>query len=319
MDVSKDRVWFVGDLDDHWVAAIADAIPAWLGANRVMGPGELPERLWDLRQAPEVLILHRSRLTAPDADRLARWRAETSPKPFPTTILCIGPYVRYAELKRWSSLVDLVIPEATAIETLPRHLSQRLQDSSERAPSPPPRCLTVDVVSSDHELRGVLSAACAAAGYRTTASRDLFAEGPHRGGCVAASASNPDLTVWDVPVLESDWPELLKRRSRLGPVIALLGFADRTTVAMARENAAAACLELPCDLDDLLYVLDRVACSVPTDRTVSKPGRAESPHAVPPPPVSRTARVQLRFRDRDLRPQWSEDDGTSRIKTEPTP
>jgi hypothetical protein len=53
MDAPKDRVWFVGDLDDRWVAAIADAIPAWLGANRVMGSGALPERLWDLGQAPE--------------------------------------------------------------------------------------------------------------------------------------------------------------------------------------------------------------------------------------------------------------------------
>ena len=38
-------------------------------------------------------------------------------------------------------------------------------------------------------------------------------------------------------MLEAGWPELIEHRSRLGPVIALLGFADRATVGLARARA----------------------------------------------------------------------------------
>jgi ActR/RegA family two-component response regulator len=61
-------------------------------------------------------------------------------------------------------------------------------------------------------------------------------------------------------------------------VIALLGFADRGSVTQAREAGAVACLDWPCDVDDLVYVLDRTAASV--EATQGDPA-----HPVPPSPV----------------------------------
>ena len=43
-----------------------------------------------------------------------------------------------------------------------------------------------------------------------------------------------------MPVLESEWPTRLASLARLGPVVALLGFADRSTVTLARRQGAAA-------------------------------------------------------------------------------
>ena len=122
---------------------------------------------------------------------------------------------------------------------------------------PPSR--KVDVISSDHALRSVLAEACSVAGFQ---AEDRVRARPlprTRGGTGDAAPAGPDLTLWDVPVLEPDWPERLERRSRMGPVVAFLGFPDRTAVNLARAKGASACLELPFDLDDLIHVLDRVA------------------------------------------------------------
>ncbi|HMB08414.1 MAG TPA: hypothetical protein VKP69_32375, partial [Isosphaeraceae bacterium] len=129
---------------------------------------------------------------------------------------------------------------------------------------------SVSVVCSDHELGQTLADACAALGY---------AAEPARGWSEAAAGG---LAVWDVPMLEPDWPRALARRARAGRVVALLGFADRALVARARAHGAAACLELPCDLADLGFVLDRLAT-----------GRAAPPHEVPPPPAARRHRGRV--------------------------
>ena len=41
MNAADHPVWFVGDLDDPWVASLADALPA--GARRIACAGDLPD------------------------------------------------------------------------------------------------------------------------------------------------------------------------------------------------------------------------------------------------------------------------------------
>lgn len=253
MDAPERPVWFAGDLDDPWVAAIADALPGTV--RRLACAGELPAGLFEVSPRPRVLILHRALLTTGDAERLARLRAGTSP--VPRVLLCVGPHVRHADLERWSALVDRFVPEATARDTIARHVAEGAEPVRSAGSRP-----SVRVVCNNHELRQTLADACAAIGYAAEPARDW-------------SEAAGGLAVWDVPVLEPDWPRVLARRARTGPVVALLGFADRALVAQARAHGAAACLELPCDLADLGFVLDRLAT-----------GRAEPPHDVPPAPAA---------------------------------
>ena len=254
MNTPEGSVWFVGDLDDPWVAAIADALP---DAVRKSCPGGLPESLFDVAQPPTTVVLHRAILTPRDAERLARLKGAR--KPSPRVVLCVGPHVRHADLERWATLVDAVVPEATARDTIARHVGD--DEESKRPPSARPR---VSVVSANFELRQTLADACAWAGY---AAEPLAGWSEARGD---------GLAIWDVPVLEADWPNVLARRARSLTVIALLGFADRATVGQARANGAAACLDLPFDLADLVCVLDRLA---------TQAARGQPAHAVPPPPA----------------------------------
>jgi FixJ family two-component response regulator len=118
--------------------------------------------------------------------------------------------------------------------------------------------------------------------------------------------NEPVLTIWDVPVLEPDWPERLERRSRLsGPIVAIMGFADRTSVAQAKTRGAIACLELPYNVDDLLDVIDRAARSLPLERWPT-PARIELPHRLPPRSrrrkVERETPAAVPWSDRDRKP-----------------
>jgi len=256
-DPASDRpVWFVGDLDDPWVVAIAAALPATV--TRLHHPGDLPEAFAAGPDAPATVVLHRPVLTRHDAERLARLRAGKVP---PRVILCFGPHVRHAELERWSELVDAALPEATARDTVARRLDADHPAPRRSRPGPKPR---VAVVSANATLRQTLAEACEAAGYPASPARD-WSDAPACGPAV-----------WDVPVLEPGWPNELARRARVGPVVALMGFADRTLVGEAHARGAVACLELPVDLADLVAVLDRLPAS-----------RSEPAHELPPSPARR--------------------------------
>ncbi len=255
-DPDDEHVWFVGDLDDPWVVAIADALPA--STTRLHAPDDLPEpfvpRMGE--PAPAAIVLHRAVLTRRDAARIGRFRASCAPPP--RVVLCFGPHTRYIDLERWSELVDAVLPEATAREIVARRIAPA---PTRRSPSiPRPR---IAVVSTNSALRLALSDACEAGGYSVQAARD-WSEAP------------PGPAVWDVPMLEPGWIEDLSRRAKLGPVVALMGFADRASVSQARAHGAFACLDLPVDPVDLVTVLDRVPSS-----------RPEPAHELPPPPVAR--------------------------------
>ena len=287
MDASRTRdaspcpIGFIGDLDDPWVAAVAATLAETRPDHRVKTPGPLPEHPFGEDASPRAIVVHRNQLVATDAERLSAWRRADPP---PTVILLISPYVRYEELERWSGLVEMVVSEAVAAEVLPGRLARRLDGTARREPPPGGRNCRIEVTRGDGELSSALVDACARAGYAAAAvdERAIGGELNGRDSDPRPSPGERVLTIWEVPVLEPGWAEDLAIRSRrTGPVIALGGFADRSVVARARESGAAACLELPCDLDDLIDVVDRVAGRTPADAW-PVPARAEPPHRLPP-------------------------------------
>ena len=296
IDSTDDALWFMGDLSDSWVVSIAGALSHCTGIVQVHSPGDLPERPFDRDQSPRLIIIHRHRFTAVDAQRLKEYRVSAVSAPAPAILLCVSPYVRYEELERWSVLADLVISEATAADVLPRHVARLVQ----RRDGPTSRAETagfrIELAGHNHDLCRALLDACEGAGYRA------LPVGALQTGAVtnpAASPSSPDervLTVWDVPILEPDWSQRLEQRSRSnGPVIALVGFADRETVTLAKTNGAIACLELPYNVEDLIDVIDRAARSLSIERWPI-PVRVEQPHQLPPPPRRRKGQAERRRR-----------------------
>jgi hypothetical protein len=205
-------------------------------------------------------VLHRAILTVHDLEWLRRFRQRSEPPP--KVVLCFGPHTRYAELERWLPLVDAAVPEATALDTLPG----RLIPSGEGPRPPDPRPL-VCAISALYELRQTLVLACEAAGY------------PVRPAPDPSEVPTGALAVWDVPVLEPGWPGALTELASRGPVVTLLGFADRELIRQARAHGASACLELPFDTADLTRVLDRLAL----DRPAAVAG--DGPHHAPPSPA----------------------------------
>jgi hypothetical protein len=277
-------VSFIGDLDDPWIAAIADAISAGRPVHRVSCTGTLPDWPFGPSRLPRAVIIHRHKVGAADAERLEEWRVRTG-EPAPDWILCISPYVRYEELERWSGLVDLVISEATAAEVLPGRLARRLDGRGRRPLSPGSPAFRIEVAGGTGELCRALVDACTLAGISTRAIEEQEIGGkPHpqpRDRC--APAGERILTIWEIPVLEDGWPQRLEWRAQhCGPVIAVGGFADRAVVARARRAGAVACLELPCEIEDLLDAVDRVV-----GRTSPEiwpiPARVEAAHVLPPP------------------------------------
>jgi AmiR/NasT family two-component response regulator len=281
MDESQGAIWFVGDLSDPWVRLIADALPASPGVVRIDCAGESLKQPHDAHDPPRLIVVHRQRLAAGDADRFKEWRTQIGSVHSPALILCVGPYVRYEELERFSGLVDLVLSEATASDVLPRHVARLLEGRQCRQPGAELGSLRVLVASSNGELCRTIAECCVAAGYRVLQADDQAVGAGMRKGDEPTTVGETLLTVWDVPVLEA-WAERLERHAlNHGPVVALVGFADRNTVALAKSKGALACLELPLNLDDLIDVIDRVARTLAKDvRAVA--GRAEPPHLLPP-------------------------------------
>jgi hypothetical protein len=273
MDPHRAAIVFIGDLGDPWVAEIAQALPGAQGIDQVDCPGDLPDNVIDSSRPPRLIVVHRHRLTGADLRRLREWRqpplspavSATACDP-PAVFLCISPYVRYDELTRCSGLVDLVVSEAEAADVLPQRVSRLLGTAADRSAGNDVPSLRIEVAGGNAELCDAVAEACTAAGYNARRADDLPREDwvlPRDDralpGDDPAAGADRVLTIWEVPVLEPDWSERLARRALLaGPVIALIGFADRTTVTQAKAAGAVACLDLPSRVDDLLDVIDRV-------------------------------------------------------------
>ena len=294
MNESGPAIWFIGDLDDPWVVAIADALPTAGGLLRVDCRGELPAVPSDPAPVPRLIVVHRQRLVPGDAERFKEWRARAA-SDSPALILCVGPYTRYEELERYSGLVDLVLSEATAADVLPRHVSRLLDGRPSRSPRSEAGTMRVLVASANGELGRVVAEACTAAGFRAEEVEDHVVGSRPSGRSSSSAPSEVILTIWDVPLLEA-WPERLERHAlATGPLIALMGFADRNSVALARSKGAFACLELPLNLDDLIDALDRFS-RLPALDPEAPGARAEPAHRLPPrlrrPGRARTGRTQ---------------------------
>ncbi|MFI5455147.1 MAG: hypothetical protein ACHRXM_06810 [Isosphaerales bacterium] len=288
MDSEEGGTWFMGDLSDPWVVAIAEAMPASLGSIRVDCAGELPARPFGPSHCPRLIVLHRHRLTAGDAARLRVWREPASPASPPALILCVSPYVRFEELERWSGLASLVLSEATAPDVLPRHVARLLEEPRSRPARGEGPIFRIEVACASDDLCGALVEACTRAGHPVEQVDDRNVGELWAPRYPSASPPERVLTIWEVPVLEPRWPERLERRSlATGPVIALVSFADRMLVARAKALGAVACLELPCNVDDLLDVIDRHARSM-SEEAWPVPGRLEPPHVLPPRPRRRS-------------------------------
>ena len=252
--------WFVGNLGDPWVAAIADALPFPLVTKRLNAPGDLPECRFEDLAGPVRVVVHRAVLTRLDFQTVARWRGKLPAGS--RLILCFGPHVRHSELGQWSEIVDVAIPEATARDTVANHCyrGESKSSGSERAPG---GRWPIGVISGLFSLRETIAENCESAGF------------------LVNRASRPDdlpagmITVWDLPTLEPSWAEALEARAKSSTVVALLSFADRGLVTRARRSGATACLDLPLDIAEIPAVIERFGTSIP---------RAESPHELPPAP-----------------------------------
>jgi hypothetical protein len=212
---------------------MAEALPP--GSLFVPCAGDLPDRWLDAAGRARTVVYHRWAVTNTDLDRVVRARRSGWTG---RLVLCVGPAARYGLLERWSGHADVILAETTALETLPRHLDPRDVPPRDDGAGTP-----IAILCGLTELRSLLADSLRTGGYRP----------------VASGTTPAPVLVWDVPVLDSTWPDRMRWLASLGPaVVALLGLADRDLVQQARNAGAAACLDLPCDPGDLLYVVDRL-------------------------------------------------------------
>ncbi len=270
---------FAGDLGDPWVAGIAAALPA--GASRLHCASELPDNWPPSALEASAFVLHRPIPTLPDLDRLRRF-LDRFAEPHPPVILCVGPHARYHHLERWAPHVAAILPEATASEIVARYIRPLDAPARLRPPEPVP----IAIVSTNFEFRLTLADACQRSGYAPQPVRD-WPDTPPSG-----------LAVWDLPVLDPTWPETLTRVTCKRRVVLLTGFADRSLVTLARDSGASSCLDVPCNPDDLIFVLDRLS----TRRASSPDSSFDSAHPFPPAPVVLTRRLASRVVGRSGEP-----------------
>ena len=170
---TDDALWFMGDLSDPWVVSIAGELARCASIVQVHCPGDLPDRPFDPDRPPRLIVIHRHRFTAVDAQRLKEYRVCPVAVDAPAILLCVSPYVRYEELERWSGLADLVISEATAADILPRHVARLVERRVGRSTRAETAGFRIEVAGGNHDLCQALVEACAAAGYRAVQVDDL--------------------------------------------------------------------------------------------------------------------------------------------------
>jgi hypothetical protein len=273
-------VILMGDLSDPWVGLIAESVRGAAGVVGLDCDDELPDRPFDGGRPPRIVILHRNRLGTRDARRVSGWRSQVAADDVLAIVLCVSPFVRYAEVERWHGLVDWVLPEATAPDVLPGRVTRLIEATKRARAQERTTAFHVEVASGIEALGSGVVDTCTAAGFRARLVPDLLWS-DHSGRPGHAAGNERVVTIWDVPVLEQGWPEQVERRVRLtGPVITLFGFADRAVVAEAKARGASACLDVLYDGDDLIDVIDRVVHARALD-SWPVPARIEAPHVLP--------------------------------------
>jgi hypothetical protein len=288
MAAAPDTIGFIGDLDDPWVAAIADAIPAGFRVARLSCSGDVPDEPFAPDELPRLIVMHRHRLGALDRARIKRWRERRESAIAPIVVLCLSPFVRYEDAERVLGLIDHLIPEGTAADILPGRIA-RLFPATEPPSRRDATSFAIEVSGKNDDLCRTLVDACIRLGYRAAAIDDLLGAEFARTRLPAIPSQERLLTIWEVPVLEPEWPEVLTRRAlATGPLIGLMGFADRATVSQAKSHGAVACLDIPFEIEDLIDSVERAAGSCSPDHW-PVPARIEPPHQLPPRPRRRAA------------------------------
>lgn len=233
--------WFLGDLSDPWVMSLARPL-ILKGVKVFPWPESLPTLLRSLvdEPLPDFVVLHRSIFTEPDERFLRSVRLAVGKGS--SLILCFGMYFRHADLERMARWVDLTLSEASSAEVLGRHLGLSLMPPTDAVST---RGRDVAVVSGSHDV-GLSIVEMLRAGHHRPALHGQV-----------QSVGTGSLVVWQVPTLDHRWPSELAQLSATSRVIALLGYADRRIVELARSSGASSCLEWPCDPEDLLASVER--------------------------------------------------------------
>jgi len=207
----------------------------------------LPDRL--LRtivtlESPSRILLHRKAMGPREIGILSQLREALATVSQNRTVeLIIGDLVRYADLQIAATLVDRIVPESVAADLLGSRSSIARTDRRDNTASP------IGILSANDALSSTL--------------KDILLEWGYDPRCLGGW-SDPRihagaLLIWDVPTLSDRWEIRLRDQSRVRPILALLGFADRTIVNRARQAGAIASLDLPFDLGDLETILNRFA------------------------------------------------------------
>lgn len=230
-------VVFVGDRDDPWADRIARRLPP--GTARIDRRADLGQLAAEALAHASLVVVHAPAPSRCDADLIARVRARGGAR----VILCAGALARYHQLEPLAAQCDAIVPETTAVATIDRHVSlTAVAPSMEDATNPQ----SVAVVSTDFEMRTMLSDVCQRAGLVARPALEWNEAAPGQPA------------IWDVPVLEAVWEPRLTAEARLRPVVVLAGFLDRPMVERMWACGAACCLDLPCEAPDLQWVVRRL-------------------------------------------------------------
>ena len=234
--------YFVGDFTDPWVAALVENFPREVGRFPVSEslPRTWPEEILK----SEAVILHRPWLTSSDAERLQSLRGR--PGSPPRVLLCTGLLPRYQQTERWVPLVDRIVSETHPTQLLLRWLLKEKLPVNRNQPLKEPRP-TLAVVSRVHEIRQLMAEICKEAGFPNQAGREWCDVGPGLPG------------LWDVPILEPDWQTELRIEARNRPIIAVAGFLDRSLTTQMLGCGARACVDLPCDPDEICWLMESLS------------------------------------------------------------
>ncbi len=287
MDDSKAGVWFFGDAHDPFVALIADSTPDAVALEWFDAAGPLPQLpLGESAEPPRAVVAHRHSLATTDLKTLEQWRDQLGPRT--PIVVCVSPFARYAEIARANRVVDAIVPEATAVDSMPARL-ERLLGLTEPDERPSPS-FRIEVSCGLYELGRVIVETCERAEFKAELVDDLVGLAQTRGKRESKRRAERVLTIWEVPLLDPGWREALVDRVRAtGPVIAVFAFADREAVTTAWDAGAAACLDAPGDFELLADVISWTARSYPLDHW-PVPARLERAHPVPPTQNQETTR-----------------------------